>query len=202
MKYAIVNNERVEPTPKAKGVCPGCGAEVIAKCGSVNVWHWAHLSADCDPWYEPEGEWHRSIKNWFQPEHQEVVLQNHRADVWTGDDNPIIELQNSPISSEEIIERENFYKQYIKNYPYTLVWIINGEEFEHNFFTRNKGNFHTYRWYHYRKTWSASNSMVIIHFPKKDTFFHIKKSYSDMRNGWGVFITKNDILRMAYCASI
>jgi competence CoiA-like predicted nuclease len=175
---------------------------VIAKCGQINVWHWAHKQADCDPWYEPESQWHREIKNWFSEDCQEVVMENHRADIWTGDDRPVIELQNSSISSSEIIEREQFYGKYIRSYPGCLIWIINGEKFEDNFSLRNKGGYYGFRWYHPRKTWDVSMGMIIIHFPKRNMFFQIKKQYNQMWSGWGVEIDKRQILRMAHNASI
>jgi competence CoiA-like predicted nuclease len=27
---------------------------MIAKCGRIYIWHWAHDGSDCDPWHEPE----------------------------------------------------------------------------------------------------------------------------------------------------
>ena len=74
MKYAIVNNEKVEATKGAKGVCPSCGSDLIAKCGELKVNHWSHKgNRNCDPWWENETEWHRSWKGYFPKEWQEVV---------------------------------------------------------------------------------------------------------------------------------
>ena len=39
--FAIVNGEPQEPTKGLKGTCPGCNFPVTAKCGSVNIHHWA-----------------------------------------------------------------------------------------------------------------------------------------------------------------
>lgn len=62
MMYAVKNNERIPPEPQGRAVCPACHDTVIARCGNVNMWHWAHQKGfDCDDWYEPESEWHR---NW------------------------------------------------------------------------------------------------------------------------------------------
>jgi uncharacterized coiled-coil protein SlyX len=36
MKFALVNNIKTEATKGAKGICPNCGYELIAKCGFVN----------------------------------------------------------------------------------------------------------------------------------------------------------------------
>ena len=31
MRFALSNNERIEPTKGAKGLCPSCGSELVAK---------------------------------------------------------------------------------------------------------------------------------------------------------------------------
>lgn len=96
----------------SRGTCPGCGEEVIAKCGSIKVWHWAHLNKDCDPWSEPESVWHLSWKQRAPLDRQEVVIKRndvtHRADV-VAKNGAVLELQASPISAEDILERERFY---------------------------------------------------------------------------------------------
>ena len=59
-----------------------------SKCGKVKVNHWAHKgNRNCDTWWEPETEWHRSWKNNFASEWQEIILadeitgEKHIADV-------------------------------------------------------------------------------------------------------------------------
>ena len=42
MKYATSLNDKIEATPKAKGTCPCCGSDMVTKCGTQKVWHWAH----------------------------------------------------------------------------------------------------------------------------------------------------------------
>ena len=87
MRFAINNDIKIEATKGAKGICPSCGSELIAKCGEVKVNHWAHKgSRNCDPWWENEMEWHRSWKTNFPTEWQEVVHfdssgEKHIADV-------------------------------------------------------------------------------------------------------------------------
>jgi len=75
MKYALVDGKRLEATRKARGTCQCCGAPMIARCGSVRIDHWAHKSqSNCDPWWENETEWHRSWKNRFHEDWQEVAF--------------------------------------------------------------------------------------------------------------------------------
>jgi len=123
MKYAIVNNEKVEATKGAKGTCPSCGSDLIAKCGELKVNHWSHKgNRNCDPWWENETEWHRSWKNHFPKEWQEVVHfdesgEKHIADVKT-QSRWVLEFQHSFINPEERQSRNSFYHQ--------LVWMVDG----------------------------------------------------------------------------
>jgi competence protein CoiA len=123
MKFALVNGEKVEATKGAKGQCPSCGSDLIAKCGELKVNHWAHKgNRNCDPWWENETEWHRSWKDKFPIEWQEVVHfdesgEKHIADVktqngWT------LEFQHSFLNPEERLSRNTFYHK--------LVWVVDG----------------------------------------------------------------------------
>jgi hypothetical protein len=123
MKYALINSERQEAQPGLSGKCDCCDSPVIAKCGKVKIWHWAHSGKKkCDSWKEPETEWHREWKDQFPKEWQEIIHpaengDKHRADVKT-DQGYVIEFQHSPIKLEECQSREGFY---IK-----MIWIVNG----------------------------------------------------------------------------
>ena len=123
MKYALINNQKIEATQGAKGFCPSCKSELIAKCGTLKVNHWSHKgNRNCDQWWENETEWHRSWKNNFPTAWQEVVHfdesgEKHIADVktqsgWT------LEFQHSFLKSEERLSRNTFYKK--------LVWVVDG----------------------------------------------------------------------------
>lgn len=35
MEIAVREGERVEATPGGRAVCPGCGGEMVAKCGET-----------------------------------------------------------------------------------------------------------------------------------------------------------------------
>lgn len=123
MKYALVDRQRREPHPNLAGECPGCGNAMIAKCGEVRIWHWAHRGRrHCDLWWENETEWHRNWKGRFPEDWQEVVhhakdRERHIADVKTSD-GWVIEFQHSYIKPEERRSREKFYPK--------LVWLIDG----------------------------------------------------------------------------
>lgn len=124
MKLSIVNGERSEPEKGLVGICIGCGQPMIAKCGPIKIWHWAHKSeCECDHWWENETEWHRAWKNNFSSECQEIRHKAdngewHIADVKTAQGH-IIEFQHSFLKSEERQARNKFYGN-------NLVWVVDG----------------------------------------------------------------------------
>lgn len=177
MLYAInKNNERITPQPNIDAYCPGCKLLLVAKCGSINIHHFAHINSDCDSWYEPESEWHKKWKEKFSIECREVVIGNHRADIKTKK-GMVIELQNSSISAEEIIERENFYNK--------MMWVINGESFKDNFEISHKEGYVTFRWKHPRKCWMYAKKPIYIDFGNQ--IFRMKKMHNHLPcRGWGL----------------
>lgn len=135
MEYALYNGLRTAAQPALKGLCEHCGGEVIAKCGSKKIWHWAHTSIEnCDSWYEPETAWHRNWKQTFGEACSEirVMKENHYhiADV-INKNGIVFEFQNSSISGEMIAAREQFYGE-------KMVWVIHGESFKNNFIIRDE----------------------------------------------------------------
>ncbi len=123
MKFGLVDGIKSEALPKLKGVCSYCKSELIAKCGKIMAWHWAHKAKnECDDWWERESEWHRAWKNHYDEEWQEVVHfdangEKHIADV-KRPDGFFIEIQHSRLDEEEIHAREKFY--------HNMVWIVDG----------------------------------------------------------------------------
>jgi len=123
MKFALFNGQRQEARPNLSGKCPTCGHPMVAKCGEVKIWHWAHQgSRPCDPWWETETEWHRAWKGLFPANWQEVVHyaengEKHIADVKT-DQGWAIEFQHSYIKPEERRSRDIFYPK--------LAWVVDG----------------------------------------------------------------------------
>lgn len=126
--YAIVNGVRTHisaATRMQHGICPVCGAELVARKGKFRAAHWWHVNGRrCDSWYQPKGPWHRYWQNMFPEDWQEVVLERmvdgqfvrHIADIRTKG-GIVVEVQYSPISIESINEREHFYEN--------MLWIVN-----------------------------------------------------------------------------
>ena len=131
MKYALINNIRTEAAKGAKGICPVCGSDVIAKCGDVKLHHWAHKGIrNCDPWWENETEWHRAWKDNFNPDWQEKILRDapsgekHIADLRTSH-GLVIEFQHSHIDPQERAKREDFYKY--------MIWVVDGTRLKRDY---------------------------------------------------------------------
>ncbi len=131
MKFALIDGNKTEAFKGAKGICPSCGSELIAKCGEVKINHWSHKgNRNCDPWWENETEWHRSWKNNFPVECQEFSIidfatkEKHIADVRTND-GLVIEFQHSHIDPKERRIRENFYKN--------MVWVVDGTRLKNDY---------------------------------------------------------------------
>ncbi len=177
MIWAIKDNQKIKASPKDKAKCPICNSEVISKCGNIKIWHWSHKSnKDCDDWYEPESEWHKNWKDKFPKECQEFTMGRHRADIRTKS-RWIIELQNSSISSEEIKDREEYYKK--------MVWLLNGKTIGKGLVLKNKNGIITFRWKTPPKSWWSSNKEIYIDFSDKQK---VKKKwveeYIDYSDYW------------------
>lgn len=129
MQIAIVNGARANATPGAIGECQYCGLPMVAKCGAINSWHWAHRRRQgCDPWWENEGPWHLGWKQHFPTDWHEIVKfdeqgEKHIADI-RRPDGLTIELQHSAMPIAELESRERFYDR--------MVWIVDAATFAKN----------------------------------------------------------------------
>lgn len=123
MRYALQNDQRIEATPGATGHCPGCGAILIAKCGTLKIWHWAHKGQrHCDPWWENETEWHRSWKNNFPRDWQEVSARDEHGELHIADVKTpfglVVEFQHSYLDPKEVRKRTDFHSR--------MIWVVDG----------------------------------------------------------------------------
>ena len=189
MFWASKHDQRVRAEPGLKAICPCCGNEVLAKCGKVNVWHWAHKSNDCDPWHEPESEWHLMWKDKFPSSWQEVVQGMHRADVQTP--HRVLEFQSSHLSVDDIAAREAHYGN--------MTWILNATQWAQNFWWREhkprhgKRDYVSFRWKHPRKTWWNAERQVTIDCGGQ--VLVVKRIHHDLPcGGWGYFVTHNELV--------
>jgi len=190
MTLAMNDNDRVAASPNERAVCPGCGDEVIAKCGTINRWHWAHRNRDCDSWSEPETDWHLDWKEKFPREWREVAIGCHRADVVTNDG--VIEFQHSSISADEILKRESFYRR--------MVWVLDASGFRRNIEHRRRGKYDSFRWKTPRKSWWHSgrhrHTRVSIYLDYGySRLFLIRKLYANIPcGGWGTWVSRGSFI--------
>jgi len=187
MFWANKDGQRVGAQPGNRGECPCCHGTVLAKCGEIVSWHWAHETNDCDPWYEAESAWHRRWKGFFPDDWQEAVIGRHRADIRTP--KFILELQASSISSDEIVEREQFYADHGG-----MLWLLKGADFAENFELRIRDGYFSFRWRWPRQSWWFAKKPIVIDFPAFGLFY-IEKIYQHLPcGGWGNELNATEFL--------
>lgn len=176
------NSLKVPATPKAIARCPDCKTDLIAKCGTKNIWHWAHSTlVECQSYKEPETEWHRAWKAKFPPYACEIKVGDCRADVRlpTG---TVIEFQHSPIDLENIYKRE-------KVYGTDMIWFVDGYEFSERFYVTELRTHANFQWDHRRKWVSDLRRPIFIDFLKtKSLIFQMVKNYG--KYGWGYVLSE------------
>lgn len=190
MQYAIDSTgNKIQAHPHLEGKCTCCQSWLIPKCGKIKIWHWSHQVDDCDPWYEPESEWHRGWKNLVPAKMTEVVIGNHRADI-VSTDGTVVELQHSSISPQEIQEREEFYKD--------MVWLFDAIkmhiELREKWF--DEEGYRTFRWKWPRRTLSFGKSPMYFDMGNNQIFEMKKVNFnSQYVGGWGFLISKEEMLK-------
>jgi competence protein CoiA len=212
MMLARLDSQIRTAEPKLAGAtCPLCDGPVVPKCGEVNVWHWAHRTADCDPWAEPISQWHLSWQELAPKERREVVIGNHRADIVTPR-GVVVEIQRSHLSVQAIAEREAHYG--------AMVWIFDAreaagpnagarwtsaggggswvDECEPRLHIRNPKRpdsplYRTFRWKHARKSITACRQTTFLDIGC-DQLLLLGKIYPDAPvGGWGHIWTREQV---------
>jgi competence protein CoiA len=206
MLFALIDGKKVEPIPNTSARCPFCNNTVIAKCGEIKVWHWAHSKGEiCDPWYETETIWHKNWKLTFGIANCEIKIKKddtcHVADIYTKN-NVVIELQNSPIQKDVIQKRELFYGD-------RMIWLINGINFKNNFHIKdlendtswwgllhnnckNQNGIKVFNWEYPKKSWEDSKKNIFIDFHDESLFWIQKGMGSKL--GKGKFVSKSKFI--------
>ncbi len=120
-------------------------------------------------------------------------MGNHRADLMLyqagGHEALVVELQHSPISVEEVRERESFYGN--------MIWILDGNVFRKRFELRTPyqpSDYYTFRWKHPVKTWAFATKPVFIDFPK-GVFSMRSMGKTCPVGGWGHLYDKTRFIR-------
>jgi competence protein CoiA len=194
--------ERIVAAPGVAAACPGCEARVIPKCGEIVRWHWSHEARrDCDPWSEPETDWHLGWKARFPRAWCEVVMGPHRADVQCANGS-VLEFQHRPIAPAEIREREEFYGK-------PLVWVFDVREPASGDLPRleirstrapvypARSPFRTFRWTRPRRS-LATVSRPLWFDLGADVLLEVRRMYttSALFGGWGYLRTGEDFVAL------
>lgn len=184
MFYAWIAGTYRQPLATGERTLCSCGAELLSVVPRDNRPHWRHKGSDCDPWSEPEGEWHLGWKEKFPLLSREVAMidavtqERHRADVFHSlPDRPgtIIELQHSPIAEKERDAREVFYSA--RGRMYWLVHVHDEDSFNLTSFRCSFGRdrpfqhgsstFYAMNWYgrskQFIEKWKRSRAHVFFH---------------------------------------
>jgi hypothetical protein len=124
----LITKERIRAKKGLRATCPCCKEQVIAKCGESMIHHWSHQRNSACSYGEGEGEWHETMKdiisNFFDAEIEYSVPEDrsHIADIYVPESNSIIEIQHSPISSEDLDSRYLFWKRMRRINSFT--WLV------------------------------------------------------------------------------
>lgn len=190
MIYALdASGVKIEAAKGRQGICPTCGEELIARCGSIRVWHWGHTARlECDPWQERESDWHRLWKECVPIERAEVCYGEHRADILAADD-CVVELQHSRISAAEIRAREAFYGR--------MIWLIDGKPFMDQFRVEKGSDGARFSWSPARPSWLAARKPMFIQGFTVGTYFNaVCRQTGRLERQWRPLYESDDILQI------
>lgn len=125
MLKALVNKELVNAKNVESGTigkCPFCENDVRARCGEININHWAHIDNECTYISEADNEWHTAWKNKSEKKGYETEKEFGKfiADAYNPKTNTVTEFQHSSITPQEIRDRCNHYK----NMNVNIKWVF------------------------------------------------------------------------------
>jgi competence protein CoiA len=190
MRYALLGGDRAEASPRCRGTCPTCHGEVLAKCGRIVQWHWAHIAdRDCDPWAEELTSWHLAWQDRVPSHAREVTLADHRADIFAAD-GTVIELQHSYLPPDEIDIRERFYRR--------MVWIFDATEAysQGRLDLRERDGWVSFRWKHPRKSVALCRRPVLLDLG--GSLLRLRRIHPEAPcGGWGYRVDVDDFVSWA-----
>lgn len=188
MLYALVDDKRTTPQKDQDAVCPCCRKEVIARCGSLNIHHWAHTANSECPGAGPETDWHRFWKCRFPAENIEVEYRGRYANA--AHCGKVYEFQCSPISVPDITAREHHFDG-------AVVWVIDGRNkkimLEEKTSKRSGYKYFAFAWlWPWRSFWVATCPVYIDLGERRLLYV---AGFNDGRNsGWGDIIPYEGLL--------
>lgn len=112
------------------------GHPLIAKRGDVRMHHFSHRSGCKCRYSSNKGIWHTTFQDRADKDRQEVRMEKdgkvHIADVYVPP--YIVEYQHSPISRDDITDRETFYT----SLGHLLIWVFDVSTWDYHVLERKK----------------------------------------------------------------
>lgn len=181
MRLALLDSHRVLAEPRASGAtCPHCLTPVIARCGTLRAWHWAHAEGTCDSWLAPDSEWTNEWKSHFPPEWCEAPRGSHLADIALPD--RALVLAQLSLTESQIAEREADFTP--------MAWVVQAQSTDVELHPDPEG-FVRFTWHKPRNNWLCATQPVVL--DHNTTILLIKK----MRparvgiRGWGYHYSRD-----------
>jgi len=201
MLYAKKDNDRIKATPKDTANCPYCESKVIAKCGNINIWHWAHKVKSDSCLYKDMSQWH--MQHQLMAENEGWKIEQHTgyriADCIKGIN--VIELQKSSISDQEILNRNINYDAF----RYNVHWVFDYTEKINNMRFTKVDNI-----YKFKQNWAKKSIIILFNYIDNnhkaiwgnvffnigdDEYIKVEKLY-DSGNGYGKLMNFDSVLRL------
>jgi hypothetical protein len=106
--YALIDGQprRVLAGGPRRASCADCGKPMLARAGTVRIWHWAHLERNPHCEAALETEWHLAWKVLGIDGTQEVKVGRRRADI-LAPGGYAVEFQASTLDPAEVRTRED-----------------------------------------------------------------------------------------------
>jgi competence protein CoiA len=184
MLLALQGRELLRATPGARAECVECGERLIAKCGEIIIWHWAHdPGSQCA--YSHESAWHLGWKLWAHArgcQIEKVVVPGHRADIVTRKGR-VIELQSRGLALEDVRAREAVYPD--------MAWIVlvdQQQEDRLHFGDLLSGGGRAF-WYRRGPKWiTFTRKPLFLHLgaDPSDALWHVRTKLVERTSHWGV----------------
>lgn len=179
--YLALNSldKRITPYLQGRARCPHCRAEVIARCGDTNNWHWAHKALDTAcPMQRADSEWALLWKSFFPQAWCEQILDGFVFDV-VGPSWAML-LIDDTVSQRMVSEARAKHPR--------ILWIVNGWGLYNDRFQLKKKlgpSTFTFRWKHARRSLYLCDNNVFLDL-SVGTLFEFKKLYlGPPCSGWG-----------------
>lgn len=190
MRLALLNSLRILPAPATRGaVCPFCLVPVIARCGTVRAWHWAHAEGNCDSWLAPDTEWTNEWKSHFPQDCTEVLRAGRVADIALSD--RVLELVQLGLTPTQIEEREAAFTP--------MAWVVDAHSARIELEPDPDG-FVRFTWPRPRTNWLHAAQPVVLDLGSE--ILHVKKmrtNRSGAIRGWGYHYPKPTFLDLLVC---